>query len=331
MTLLETGLPRGQADRLLASVLGNGAGVAAAIFALLFVIHGILQPRAISLYGLNDLLNNATPLALAAVGGTIVMLTRGFDLSVGGVISLVNVSMATMLGDGLPGALAGLGIALAIGIAVGAVNGFLVTRMRLQSIAATLGTMIICSGLAMVVLDAPGGYVPDFIAYNLTDLLGGLVPVTACILAVVVALWLLLRRTDFALALYAVGSDETAAALAGIPVWRTRFLAYCLAGAFYGLAGYMLSAVTGTGSPSAGTPFLLLMFAAIAMGGTSFAGGYGGPVGSIIGAMLLILLQKTLFTLGLPAYYTFVFQGLVMILAVIVGSVSARYAKRGPK
>ncbi|MGS4986004.1 ABC transporter permease [Pseudosulfitobacter sp. RP-4] len=327
MTVTTSQAPRGAATTALTGIFGNGAGVVALIFFGLFSVYGVLQPRSMNLYGLNDLLNNATPLALAAVGGTIVMLTRGFDLSVAGVISLVNVCMATMLQDGPFGAMLGVCLAIAIGAVVGAFNGFLVTSMRLQSIAATLSTMIICSGLAIVVLDAPGGYVPDFISYELTDLLGGVLPVSFCILAITALLWVMLRKTDFGSALFAVGADETAAGLAGVEVRRVQFLAYCLAGAFYGLAGFMLSAVTATGSPSAGAPFLLLMFAAIAMGGTSFAGGYGGPIGSIIGALLLILLQKTLFTLGLPAYYTFVFQGLVMILAVIVGGVSARYTK----
>jgi ribose transport system permease protein len=306
--------------------LGNGALVATVLYLLLFAFYAIKQGDVIAVQPINDLANNSLPLALAAAGGTIVLLTGDFDLSVAGVISLVNVCIATQIGDGALAALGGLGLAVLIGLIVGAVNGVLVAYARLQSIASTLGTMIICSGLAIVVLDAPGGYVPDFISYKATDVIGGVVPVALVIGLIVVLLWLVIRRTNFGIALYAVGADETAASLAGVSVRRTTFFAYCLAGGCYGLAGFMLSAVTATGSPSAGTPFLLLMFAAIAIGGTSFSGGYGGPVGSMIGAALLVLLQKALFSAGVSSFYTVIFQGAIMVLAVLVGGVSAAIA-----
>ena len=306
--------------------LGNGALVVTVLYLLLFAFYAIKQGDVIAVQPINDLANNSLPLALAAAGGTIVLLTGGFDLSVAGVISLVNVCIATQIGDGALAALGGLGLAVLVGLIVGAVNGLLVAYARLQSIASTLGTMIICSGLAIVVLDAPGGYVPDFISYKATDVIGGVVPVALVIALIVALLWLVIRRTNFGIALYAVGADETAASLAGVPVRRTIFLAYCLAGCCYGLAGFMLSAVTATGSPSAGTPFLLLMFAAIAIGGTSFSGGYGGPIGSMIGAALLVLLQKALFSAGVSSFYTVIFQGAIMILAVLVGGVSAAIA-----
>lgn len=310
----------------LRQLLGNGALVVAVLYILLFAFYAIAQGGSLALQQINDLSNNTIPLALAAVGGTIVMLTGGFDLSVAGVIALSNVCIATQIGDGPLGALWGLLLVVLIGLVVGAVNGALVAFAKLQSIASTLGTMIICSGLAIVVLDAPGGYVPDFISYNVTDVLWGAIPVAAVIALGIVVLWALLRRTDFGVSLYAVGADETAASLAGVSVRRTKFLAYCLAGIFYGLAGFMLSAVTATGSPSAGTPFLLLMFAAIAIGGTSFAGGYGGPIGSMIGAAILVLLQKALFSAGVSSFYTVIFQGVIMVLAVLVGGVSASIA-----
>ena len=166
--------------------------------------------------------------------------------------------MATQVGDGPLGALYGLALVVAVGLAVGAVNGSLTAYVGLQSIASTLGTMIICSGIALVILDAPGGTVPDFVSYDLLDMLWNLVPVTGLIAAVVVGIWLVIRRTGFGIAIYAVGADEMVATLGGIDVRRTKFLAYCLAGMFYGLAGYMLSAQTATGNPNAGSPLLAI-------------------------------------------------------------------------
>ncbi len=312
-------------------LLANGALVVAVIYVLLFAFYAAAQGGVFALLQINDLLNNTMPLALAAVGGTVVMLTGGFDLSVAGVISLTNVCIATQIGDGPINAIWALLLAVLIGLVVGSINGVLVAYARVQSIASTLGTMIICAGLAIVVLDAPGGFVPDFISYNVTGFLWNVVPVSGLIALIVVLLWLVIRRTDFGVALYAVGADETAASLAGVPVRRTKFLAYSVGGVFYGLSGFMLSAVTATGSPSAGTSFLLLMFAAIAIGGTSFAGGYGGPIGSMIGAGVLALLQKALFSAGVSSFYTIIFQGVIMVLAVLVGGLSAHVGSEGDR
>ena len=308
-------------------LLGNGTLIVAVIYAALFAIFAARQRDALSQTGVTDLFNNALPLALAAAGGSLVVLTRGFDLSVAGIVALCNVLMATVVGDGPAGALEGLAIVIAIGLAVGAGNGILVAYVRLQSIAATLATMIITSGLALLVLDAPGGNVPDFVANDLTDVMFGRIPVAAVIALVLVLLWLVLRRTDWGVALYAVGADETAAGLAGIPTRRVKFFAYCLAGVFYGLSGYMLSALTATGNPNAGNSYLLLTFAAIAIGGTSFTGGRGGMVGAMIGAATLTLLQKVLFSTGVSSFYTGIFQGIVMVVAVLIAAVSDRFAR----
>jgi ribose transport system permease protein len=184
----------------------------------------------------------------------------------------------------------------------------------------------VASGLALLVLDAPGGSVPDFVSYDLMDVVLGSIPVASLVALSVVLVWMMLRRTDWGVALYAVGADETAAGLAGIRTRRVKFFAYCLAGVFYGLSGYMLSALTATGNPNAGNSYLLLTFAAIAIGGTSFSGGRGGVVGAMLGAATLTLLQKVLFSAGVSSFYTGIFQGIVMILAVLIGAFSDRFA-----
>ncbi|MGE0006807.1 MAG: ABC transporter permease [Parvibaculaceae bacterium] len=299
--------------------LTSGAGIVALLYVILYALYAAWQPGALSAYSFASLVNNATPLALAAAGETLVVLTRGFDLSVAGVTSLTNVVMAAYPFEGPQGALLSLAICLGIGGCVGTVNGYLVAVLRLQSIAATLGTMIICQGLALVILDAPGGTVADFVSYELTDTLFGVIPISGLIVLAVVVLWFALRRTNTGLALYVVGADETAASLSGVAVTRTRFIAFVGAGMLYGLAGYMLSAQTATGDPNSGTSFLMLTFAAVALGGTSLSGGRGGLVGSIIGAAVLMLLQKVLFSGGVSSFYTGIFQGAVLILAIIFG------------
>ncbi|MFC7398516.1 ABC transporter permease [Chelatococcus sp. GCM10030263] len=309
--------------------LASGTGIIAALYVVLYAVYSFWDSTALTVDTALNLSNNATPLAIAAAGETLVVLARGFDLSIAGVISLTNVVMAVYPLDGPWGAFASLLICLAIGGLVGTVNGYLVGVLRLQSIAATLATMIICQGLALVILDAPGGTVADFVSYELTDLAFGVVPISGLIVLAVVLLWLVFTRTNVGVALYAVGADETAAGLSGVSVVRTRFVSFIGAGMLFGLAGFMLSAQTATGNPNGGTSFLLLTFAAVALGGTSLSGGRGGLVGSIIGAATLMLLQKVLFAGGVSSFYTGIFQGAVLILAVIFGGLVTRLVSGG--
>jgi ribose transport system permease protein len=222
-------------------------------------------------------------------------------------------------------------ICLGVGGAIGALNGILVAILRLQSIAATLGTMIMAQGLALVIMDAPGGTIADWVSYTLTDVLFGIIPISGLIVLAVVGLWLVFRRTDTCMGIFAVGADETAASLSGISVVRARFAAFVGAGLLYGLAGFMLSVQTATGNPSAGTPFLMLTFAAVALGGVSLTGGRGSLVGAVIGAATLMLLQKVLFSGGVSSFYTGIFQGAVMVLAIVFGALISRFAAMGAR
>jgi ribose transport system ATP-binding protein len=314
----------------LVGLLSNGTAIVSLLFILLFMLFASAQRGAASLLSITDLLNNALPVALAAGGSTIVVLTREFDLSVAGVVALCNVLIVVAIGAHPSAPLSGLILVLAVGTAVGLVNGLLVAYLDLQSVAVTLGTMIICSGLALLVLPVPGGDVADSLADGLTGTIGP-VPVAALIALAIALIWMFLRYTDWGIALYAIGADKAAAELAGIAIRRTRLLAFCAAGMFYGLAGYMLTAFTATGDPNAGRSYLIFVYAAIAIGGTSFAGGRGGPIGSMIGAATLILLQKVLFSLGVLSFYTGIVEGLIMIVATMIGAFWARPARTSGK
>ncbi|MBN9026074.1 MAG: ABC transporter permease [Rhizobiales bacterium] len=311
--------------------LTSGAAIVTLLYVVLYALYAMWEPRALSSYTFTNLINNAAPLAIAAAGETLVVLSRGFDLSVAGVVSLTNVFMAVKPMEGPGGALLSLLGCCAIGAAVGTVNGWLVAVLRLQTIAATLGTMIVCQGLALVVLDAPGGMVADWVSYELTGTLFGVVPVAGLIVGAVALAWLAFVRTNTGIGIYAVGADEQAAMLSGVSVTRVRFAAFVGAGMLYGVAGFMLSAQTATGNPNAGAPFLMLVFAAVALGGTSLSGGRGGLIGSIVGAGGLMLLQKVLFSGGVSSFYTGIFQGFVLILAILFGRFMPRLFNAGAK
>lgn len=312
------------------AALGNQPAMAAALLVLIYAVYASRDPGALGLLGFTNIVNDTVVLGVLAAGLTIVLLTGGFDLSAVGIVALSNVVAASLALQGSGGAWLTLGLLLLIGALVGAVNGVLVAVFRLQPLATTLATMTVCAGAALLVMPAPGGQVADTIAYGMTGTLGP-VPVGLLVLAGVLLLWWVLRRTPFGLSLYAVGTDESSARLSGVNVARTRLAAYTLAGVLYGLAGFMLSAVTGAGDPRLSSPLLLLAFAAVAIGGTSFAGGQGSLYGSAIGAAVLTVMQKMLFVLGASAFYTSIFQGAIMILAVLFSGAAALLAARSPR
>jgi ribose transport system permease protein len=143
------------------------------------------------------------------------------------------------------------------------------------------------------------------------------------ILLLVITGWLLFRRTRLGIAIYAVGTDAVAARLTGLNVKRTKWIVFSLAGMAYGLAGYMLGAQTGTGDPRISNSFLLYVFAAVAIGGTSLGGGRGGVIGSVVGAGILTVMQKLLFAVGVAEFYTNIFNGVIMVVAILFGNLSA--------
>ena len=296
---------------------------AALLYVIMFVIYLLNSPSAITLAGITDLLNNTIVLALASAGLTLVILTAELDLSSVGVIAVTNVIVATVSTKFPGGAFISLVLDCLVGLLVGLINGWLVAFLGLQSLAATLGTMIVCQGIALLILEAPGGEVAAFIMNRLTDTVCGFMPVAGLILLLAIAGWLLFRRTRLGIGIYAVGTDAVAARLSGLNVKCTKWMVFGLAGIAYGLAGYMLGAQTGTGDPRISNSFLLYVFAAVAIGGTSLGGGRGGVIGSVVGAGILTVMQKLLFAVGVAEFYTNIFNGVIMVVAILFGNLSA--------
>jgi ribose transport system permease protein len=307
---------------------GGPTAVAVLLFVAMYAVYAANTPSATTLFGITNLLNNAVVLAIAAAGLTLVVLAGEFDLSGVAVISVANCVVATISTASGPGWLWSLLAVLAIGAAIGLVNGILVAGLGLQSLAVTIGSMIAAKGIALLILPAPGGMVADAIADGLTGQILDAIPVAAVILAVTCAAWMVLKRTRLGIALYAVGADAAAARLSGIDERRTKLAAFVIAGLCYGAAGYMLSAQTGTGDPRASDALLLFMYAAMAIGGTSLMGGRGGAFGSIVGAGILTVMQKMLFALGVAEFYTNIFNGVIMIVALVIGNASAAIAQQ---
>ncbi len=306
-------------------VASGGAAAAIALLCVMFAIYALNEPSALSLLGFDNVLNNTVVLALAACGLTLVVLCGELDLSGPGVIAIANVVVATTSAGSL-GTAGSLAAVLAIGAMVGCLNGFLVAYLGLQSLAVSLGALIVCQGIALLLLPAPGGEVADAIVGGLTGNVFG-IPAPAIVLALAGGLWLLLKHSRMGIGLYAVGTDEAAARLSGLNVRTTKTFAFMTSGLCYAIAGFVYSAEIGSGDPRVSDSFLLFMFAAVAIGGTSLNGGRGGIFGTLAGAGILTVLQKMLFALGVADFYTNIFNGIIMVLAVFFGQLSALLAR----
>ncbi len=303
----------------------RGLATAIVVFAILLVAVNLINATPLNYFDVSFLSSGGATLALAAVGETIVILSGGFDLSAGAVLSLVNVVLATTMDptDFEASIVLWTAAGIGVGMLVGAFNGLFIAFLRLQPIVVTLSTMFIVQGVTLLVLDKPGGFVsPSLGTFYLGDLVPNLIPMPIFLLVVVGLVWLWLKRTQFGTAIYAVGSDVGAAASAGVRVPLVRFFVYVVAGGCYGLGGVFISAQTGSGDPLVGNPLLLSIFAAVVVGGTRLGGGRGGPIGSMFGAYILMIAVNILLVLNVSAYYSTIAESVILLFAVLASSIA---------
>jgi ribose transport system permease protein len=299
----------------------SGLLIAAGFLAALLIAVNLLSASAFGYFDFLYLSSGGLALAIAAVGATVVILTGGFDLSAGAVISLVNVVVATQLTDDPANQIGMAIVGVMVGAAVGLFNGFFVAFLKLQSIVVTLSTMFIAGGITLLILDKPGGYVPaSFSNFFVGSAIENLAPSAVVALLVVSIVWVGIKNTRFGVAMYAIGSDEDAASASGINVRIVKLAAYGLAGSFYGLAGVVITAQTATADPLVGEPLLLQIFTAVVLGGTVLGGGRGGSIGSLIGAYSLMLIVNILLVLNVSAYYSTIVEGCVLVAAALAGA-----------
>ncbi len=307
--------------------------IAVAVFLALFGMVASIGSARLTYYDLSQLASSGAPLALAAIGQTIVILSGGFDLSAGAAISLVNVALASSLQDPSLSPLVIAAAGVGIGMASGAFNGFFVAVLRMQPIVVTLATMFILQGVTLLIMDKPGGQVSPALAdLLLGDALPNLLPRPVLLIVLVLAAWAWLKRTNFGNAIYAVGGDVNSARAVGVPTRFVQFMVYVLGGGCYGLAGVFISAETGSADPLIGNPMLLQMFAAVVVGGTKLGGGRGSPLGTVFGAYILMMVVNILLVLNVSAYYSTIAEGSILILAVLAadlrpGSPLARHIR----
>ncbi len=299
------------------------------IMLVLLALNGLWQPRSVSLVGLTGLVKTYLALMLLAVAQTYVVYAGDIDLSVGAIVSLVNVVivafMAAMGGDTIT-IIGAMAIGLGVGLACGIVNGIVVAVFRLQAIVATFATSIFFTGLALWVMPVAGTPAPAgfWRTYGGRILEIPFVFWAAIGLAVVL---FLLARTRLAIQLLAVGDDAQGAYQSGLPVTAIRMRGYALCGLFAALAAFCITGDTASGDPLVGGKMTLFSVAAVVLGGSALAGGHGTVVGSVFGALIIGLINSFVYFVGTPSEWQNLVQGLAILVALVAGILIGRRAR----
>jgi ribose transport system permease protein len=267
------------------------------------------------------------PLALVAFGQTLAMLTRGIDLSVGGIISMTTAILATSgHASGATLVLEIVGLVL-LGFVLGALNGAMIAYTRLQPFIVTLAAWSIWDGVALAILPVEGGNVPTGLSNAVFGSVAG-IPKSVLLVAVLFVLWGWLRETRFIRDLRAIGSDETRARLLGVGLARRKLQTYAISGGLAAIAGVYLAAQQASGSPTAGDEFILTSIAAVVVGGTSLFGGRGSAAASIVGAIAYLMIPDLITAVNINSFWSVFLQGFLLIVAVVASSLATRFAAR---
>jgi ribose transport system permease protein len=292
------------------------------LFALLvamILIYVAFYPGIVSLNGIARLTQSWFPLAVVAMAQTLVMLTGGIDLTVGAMVSLGSVLSATLVADSIVGGAAGILAVLGAGALTGGLMGATIALLRLPAIIVTLASSFIVAGLALLVLSRPGGAIPE----PLSEALAGDLPTALGLLVLLVLAWRLFAATPAGLAIAASGDNPTGAFRSGVRVPLAQIGAYAIASGLTAFAGFFIAAQTGAGDPLIGDRLTLQSITAAVLGGVGFLGGQGTMRGALAGSLLLVIIIKLMFFLGLPAFAQYVAEGVI-----IIGAMAAHLLRR---
>lgn len=288
---------------------------------LLIVVASLLNDQFFTTGNLMNILRQTSVNAIIAVGMTLVILTAGIDLSVGAILALTGALGASMVGAELP-LIVALPLTLLLGGALGAMNGLLISKGKVQAFIATLVTMTAIRGLTMVYTEGrpiSTGFTDtaDSFAYLGTGWMAG-VPVPVWLMLITfVLIWALLTHTRLGRYIYAIGGNESAARLSGINVDRVKIAVYALSGTMAALAGLIVTSRLSSAQPTAGTSYELDAIAAVVVGGASLAGGRGFIWGTLVGALIIGFLNNALNLLDVSSYYQMIAKAGVILLAVL--------------
>lgn len=289
------------------------------------ILFGLLEPRVLTIGNLRNIAVQTSFLAIFAMAQCVVILTRGFDLSLGYCVSLVSVASA-MIMVATGSVFYGIAVGLGVGLAVGVANGLLIGGIALNPLVTTLGTSYILLALASTISggfpvpNLPAGFTESF---ALARPLGLPMPIwiAGCLFLLLFAM---LRVTRFGRSLYIVGGNPRAAKAAGIPTFAVLTSAYALAAILAAIGALLLTARTGSGEPNLGGNLTLESIAAAVVGGVKLSGGEGGVGAALMGALLITILSNGMNLVQIDGYLQNIFLGLIIIASLMISRGSGR-------
>ena len=286
------------------------------ILVLCMIVLSIISPYFLIVLNLKTISIQIAVIAIIAIGQTFVIITGGIDLSVGANLALSNILAASMMTSGVPLWICIIA-SLAFSTAFGYINGLAVTKMKVPPFIVTLGTMSISRGIALVITNGtPISRLPEALSwFGRGEIVGMPVPVLIFIVGAIIFNWVL-NHTLLGRYTYAVGSNMEATRLSGINTDKTIRMVYILSGFLAGLAGIVLMGRLGLAHPTAGADYNMNSVAAAVIGGTSMTGGIGNIFGTMIGALIMGVLNNGFVLLGLSSFYQEIAIGVVVIMAV---------------
>lgn len=298
--------------------------------AVMVAVFSAMAPAAFPSVGnLLNVLNQASLGMIIAGGLTVTVIVGELDLSVGFLASFAGVLVVGLIVDShLPVPFA-IAATIGVGLLHGLINGLIVTKIGVNSVIATLGTGTVVVGLNFAYSSgAPIAFgVPESFLDIALGRVAGIPHNVLIMAAVIAALWVVVERTSFGQSVQAVGGNRIAARLSGIDVDRTKIIAFMVAGACAALTGILLASALGSGTTSAADSYLLTAFAAVFLGSATLRDGEFHILGTLFGALIIAIGFNGLAIFGAPTFYQYVFQGMILILAVGLSSLSRRFAE----
>ena len=299
-------------------------------YVLTLIFFSVQAPYFFSFSNVVNILSNVSVIGIVTLGQMLVLIAGGFDLSVAGTVPLGGVVFTILINHGVSIPVAWLVAALSGGV-VGAANGLIITRIGINPLVTTLGTLSVTGGLANVV--TAGNTVPfnNLNAGFVDNIVGG-APVYIWVwIAVTVIVFLVLRFTVLGRMIYAIGGNREASRLAGIRVDFVTTLVYVISGALAAFSGVVLAQQLLAGAPTVGSTAALTSIAAVILGGAALTGGVGGVPGTVVGVLVLGTVANGLALMQVPAFYQQIATGSILLLAVGFGRLRALFGQLGDR
>lgn len=288
------------------------------VFLLVMIIFfSIASSNFLTVRNLMNVIKQVAIYGIASVGMTYVILLGGIDLSIGSIISLVNIIAAYVMVNLGMNPIAAILIALLTGTVIGLINGVIIAELKMPELIVTFASQTIFAGLAYIICNGtPISRFPDSFL-SIGQGYAGIIPVPVIIMIIIFAIgWFISEKTYFGRYFYALGGNEEAAQLSGIDVKKVKYLVYSLSGFFAGLAGLVMLARANTGQPNAGVGYEFDVITCVVLGGVSTTGGSGKMSNVIAGVMIIGVLQNGMVLLNVSSYMQMVVKGIILLIAV---------------